>query len=156
MFVPFIKGAGGSIPPPVLIGLGVIMYSIVLSTTVPFFRTNAEQIESTVKIQHKTINSPDITAIDVENVECLRKKGYIINSVKDWETPSHMKYSKPQTYWTTIANIQKPEGNVSLDKVIADCKECEVYTDVKYQIKLPIAGTIKGERKLYWHKCQLL
>lgn len=73
------------------------------------------------------------------NIDCLKAKGYAI-TIEQVYNYNH--------YWTNVANIYHDD----IEKILADCKECNVYTEVVYERTNMFGNEVQESQKLHWHK----
>lgn len=76
-----------------------------------------------MRVRYITRNSPHVTSFDSHNLECLGKKGYIMND------PPYGLNSGDVLY-----EIQKADNSeVNRDTFISDCRACKVYSEARYK-----------------------
>jgi hypothetical protein len=84
----------------------------------------------------------------------MKKKGYsIVNYINDgnrWSTWHSTQDYKQFKYIASVSALNKDV--IPPEKFIADCKECQVHTEVK-SYYLNNSDEIKKLDTLYWHKC---
>jgi hypothetical protein len=102
------------------------------------------ELSDTASINIIQTRSPNIRHINTNNTDCLKNKGYDVNLRLPGYIDSHL--------WYGIGNIKK--DGMTGQRLIADCKECQVNTEIIYEYNNILLGNkVQLDRKqLYWHK----
>ncbi len=82
--------------------------------------------------------------IEHKNVECLLNKGY---SVIDSNYGHRVTYIHSD--WKKVIYVDNP----NIKQLLADCKECNVHTEIRYKWDDIAKNERTGSKTLYWHKC---
>ena len=143
MFIPMMGGGGGgkkevavmmALYAGALYGVGVWLWN-------PSYQMKVNQ-HGTVQVR-KSKGFPNGIRVEQKNLECLLKKGYHITN--------NSRYGDTYIYdrWQEIYYVE----NTDIKKLLADCKECNVHTEIRYKWDDVLKNERTGSKKLYWHKC---
>lgn len=92
---------------------------------------------------------PEEEIINIRNMDCLIKKGYEL--LIDDRNCSKLRANS----WNSIVKIRPPADNnefISIEQILADCKECGTYVEARYEYKDVFGYRRRGDSKMDWHK----
>ncbi len=79
-------------------------------------------------------NYPNVYTRETKNLECLKNIGY-----------SYNKNSVYSSYY--FYDIWKEDSDIDIDVFLEDCRNCDVYTEIKYQEKGFLSDEYKYKKK---------
>lgn len=163
IFIPMHFGGGGRGPSSkkealLLLSvygaaISVFMYLLHINTSPRFQLKVIQKNNYSGQVYIRERNYPHIRKITNKNIECLKNKGYYVNEKVD-------KYSI-SSYWDNIAYLETINQSnrylpktieLSKEKLISNCKECDVYTEIIYDYDSIFGNEKQKKKKLYWHK----
>ncbi len=159
MFMPMHFGGGGGRPSNkkelfILLGIMGICIGGLSLLHLPSFQMKVTQKNNySAQVDIRRRNYPKIKRITNQNIDCLNKKGYSVHQGLN-------KYYYSNT-WNTIGyldtidrtNRREPKViELSKEKFISDCKECNVHTEIIYEYDSIFGNEKQKKKKLYWHK----
>ncbi len=132
------------------IGLGIYKYSYYRRQMAKFniliFKKQQSYYISTydiktvkgVAVMYNEKNYPDVHTRDTKNLECLKNKGY--------------SYNRNNVYISSNINnnfydVWKEDSDIDIDVFLEDCRECNVYTEIKYKEKGFLSDEYKYKKK---------
>lgn len=141
-------------PVPVATGnaLGILGYGIGIILGALSFSPNKKP-RYQMKLQKNTVDFGNRYSVSMRciggypsqqitkhhNIDCLKSRGHFV------KTESVYTYYR---YWTNVANIYHDD----IEKILADCKDCNVYTEVVYERTNIFGNEVQESQTLYWHK----
>lgn len=161
LFIPMYSGGGGGSGKSMLILLGATVggwYLFIDLITRPKYQMKMmsdSPSSANIQIRRNIISGyGDIHTIKHKNIEELKKKGYSVYEDKD------NKYICSYTWhrFVSLETVDRTdkfypkEIDLPKDKLIADCKECDVYTEIIYRYNNVFGNEKYDKQKLYWHK----
>jgi hypothetical protein len=102
-----------------------------------------------VNIKTKEPNGPVVLKRTSHNIDCLLAKGYKLQNVNERKSLSTKTYNLCNVWQTDKNNKSIP---ILKDEFIADCKECNVSTDVHYKYKTIFKNKKLVKKNIMWHK----
>ncbi len=142
----------------------LVMYGAVLGGFVMLFKREVlpnfqmkmiqkNNYSANVEIRQKGYSK--IKRITNHNIECLKNKGYTVD-----EESNKFLYSSwsKQAYLETVdtTNRYLPKVvDLPKEKLIRDCKECNVHSEIVYEYDNIFGNEKQAKKKLYWHKCYI-
>ena len=143
IFIPMSGGGGGGGPIWPIIVINAILIGGVVKlwdySFNPTFHLELKPSYYTTSLYLKKRNCPNIQKIRHLNTECLEKKGY---SLETWNEYRSIIISK--------------EGDFNVKQLIADCKECNTYTEVDYDYITVFSGKTKdATKRVSWSSCNV-
>jgi hypothetical protein len=100
-----------------------------------------------------------------KNIECLKNKGYLINENLNEGYLIHTNFNKyllTPYFWNNITYLETVDYSYSLiprtfklskEKLIKDCKECNVHTEIIYEYDDIFLNEKQNKKEFYWHEC---
>jgi hypothetical protein len=134
IFIPYYHGGGGAplkiTDFAVLFGMcgGIILYfNIKYKPHANLKIKYRKNCNNTIDVYVKKSNFPSMMKTNTINNECLVNKGYHINS------PIYS-YLNGDIYKHHLYSIKRNDDKpISKEEFLADCKECNVKTEIKYK-----------------------
>lgn len=126
-----------------LLGVTFVGYYLFIEYAIcrPIYQMKMISGPHTAKVLIRRKKGGDVHKIKHKNIQKLIEKGYDINT----EPNPIINYK-----WNTIITLQKE--NMTKEKLITDCKECDVYTTIVYGYDGVFGNEKYDKKKLYWHK----
>jgi hypothetical protein len=148
-FVPLHFHSGPMSGKDALISLVVVLtvaFGILDHLGSPKLQMNVTQNRDnySADVSIRTRNSPQIISVNNKNIECLKQKGYIVNDTDN-------KYYGGS--WNRIVYVETGSKELPNEKLINDCKECNVHTEIIYKYDNIFWNEKQDKKTLYWHKC---
>jgi hypothetical protein len=146
IFIPMNGGGGGGGSPGAFlaaycgaIGLLVCGLHYMHSPTVSLkVKENWGGIVTTLK----HTDYPKFKKVESKNLDCLREKGYSIKNNSGY----HFVSQKDK------ASLAIAKKGLTKEEFLADCKECNVRTEVTYTYRGPFWKS-RCNKSFEWHKC---
>lgn len=123
--------------------LGILLATLVYSSKKPSYQMKVQKHPSSfrnicdVSIRNRG-GYPSHEKTTHHNIDCLKKKGYFL------KTNSFYRYSD----WNDVVNVYEDD----IEKLLADCKECNVHTEIAFEYTNMFGNEVQDSQKLYWHK----
>ncbi len=159
IFIPIYPGGGrggGGGGSPIILLIPLIIFGgvgIILSKSYkPDFQMKIihDDLPHIVVVKIRKQNYPSVKKITHKNIEGLKEKGYTIYNYTDNYT---LRYDH---IWHNIIDISTKyylkNIDITKDKLIEDCKECDVYTEIIYNYNTIFGNEKQAIKKLYWSK----
>ena len=141
VFIPMMGGGGPTSGREV--ALILVMYAGVMYAVTEWLPRSSYQMKleknGVIEIRRSKGFGHNIPPTHMK-VECLHKKGYTVCE----ERPRFI------TNWAPVAEVYRPATDIK--QILADCKECGVYTEVRYTWDDIFNNERQGKQRLYWHK----
>lgn len=147
-FIPiFIPSGGPPLHPaiglPLIIITGYFIYKI--TDDEPQFKIMMKPYDKTIHLHiEKYRNFVNETYVTHKNIECLEKKGYIFEKIRE---DNYKIYDS--VVFGNITDISRRK--IDKETFIADCSECKVSTEVKYKYDTMFLNkTKRGSQTFNW------